>query len=251
MTQNLAESHICVKRSSMRNDLCKEKSFTDWETAGKIDQPRLSSCVPLQVIKAANTQTISNAARLAAASLPRMTYRLWAQEEMTGLSLISLSSAQTSPNYSHCLPLRWHAYWIIDGRPCPSQLKGLANGHRSSQWTGLLPTKLLLVCLNMTVNMIIIPTSICFYFIVLFFVIFHLVLCTGQGALYLFVCFLAPVGQTCLFCFGLVFFVLFFLIKEKLVNWPLFCICLTYCIWVETKLWEGNISPEFQSSLYI
>lgn len=53
---------------------------------------------------------------------------LWAPVEMTALSLISLSTVQTSPNYSHCLPLRWHAHWIIDGHPAPVSLKVLPMG---------------------------------------------------------------------------------------------------------------------------
>lgn len=53
---------------------------------------------------------------------------LWAPVEMTALSLISLSTVQTSPNYSHCLPLCWHAHWIIDGRPVPGSLEALPMG---------------------------------------------------------------------------------------------------------------------------
>ena len=53
---------------------------------------------------------------------------LWAPVEMTALSLISLSTVQTSPNYSHCLPLCWHAHWIIDGRPAPVSLKASPMG---------------------------------------------------------------------------------------------------------------------------
>lgn len=134
--------------------------------SGWADRTRLPACAPSQVIKVIHTHahTCSHAASLAAASLLWTTSRLWAPEEMTGLSLISLSSAQTSPNYSHCLPLRWHAHWIIDGRPCPSQLKGLASGHGSSQWTGRLPAKCSCVSC-MTVDWIIIPTAIYFCFV--------------------------------------------------------------------------------------
>lgn len=145
-----------------------------------------------------HTHTCSHAASLAAASLPWTTSRLWAPEEMTGLSLISLSSAQTSPNYSHCLPLRWHAPWIIDGRPCPSQLKGLASGHSSSQWTGRPPTKRSCVSC-MTVDWIIIPPAICFCFV---FSSFPLAQCTGLGAAHFFVSFLPFGGPTCWFCFS-------------------------------------------------
>lgn len=75
-----------------------------------------------------HTHTRYGSGSLAAPSLLWKTSCLWAPEEMTALSLISLSSAQTSPNYSRCLPLRWHAHWIIDGRPAPVSLKASPTG---------------------------------------------------------------------------------------------------------------------------
>lgn len=51
---------------------------------------------------------------------------------MTALSLISLSTVQTSPNYSHCLPSRWHAHWIIDDCLAPISLKPSPMGTRQT-----------------------------------------------------------------------------------------------------------------------
>lgn len=80
-----------------------------------------------------HSQTLTHSiwlSQLAAFSLLWKTSCLCAPVEMTALSLISLSTLQTSPNYSHCLLLRWHAHWIIDGRPAPVSLKALPIGRR-------------------------------------------------------------------------------------------------------------------------
>lgn len=80
-----------------------------------------------------HSQTLTHSiwlSQLAASSLLWKTSCLCAPVEMTGLSLISLSTLQTSPNYSHCLLLRWHAHWIIDGVPAPVSLKASPIGRR-------------------------------------------------------------------------------------------------------------------------
>lgn len=96
----------------------------------KRGETRLPTCAQTKALSAKRTQTHTRygSGSLAAPSLLWKTSCLWAPEEMTALSLISLSSAQTSPNYSRCLPLRWHAHWIIDGRPAPVSLKASPTG---------------------------------------------------------------------------------------------------------------------------